>query len=102
MIEQPDIPIENCSSRMRCFYCWKYVQRLEVAAIRAFSGSQGGGEGYPACAAHATRAITEAMSTFASKAIDPTTWKVTVYLVEDDGCGYPKLGHKLFIARLKA
>lgn len=95
-------PADHWHGNYLCYVCRKAGQR-EHAVVRAFSGEIHSGEGWPACAQHAPHAIERALAALHSVrgASNAARWSVIVYTVEDDGHGFPKLGHKLYTARLR-
>lgn len=93
--------LQRWSRRFLCHWCYR-DQSLRVAAvIRVFSGSYGG-EGWPACEAHAQKAITAAMgpitTDYKEGFVDPN-WTVAAYAVECDEDGFPMLTKTLWTCR---
>lgn len=101
MASPTDSPPElrHWSLRYCCYVCRRDARRVK-AIIRVFSGSYGG-EGFPACALHERRAVTEALEPLGenpSKIYKPESYTVTAYAV-DERDGYPALGRRLWLAR---
>lgn len=81
----------------RCHFCKPVIV---PALIRVLSGIYGGG--WPACARHENLAIDAAFAPLRDTKIGVVeNYEVTAYRVDIDDQGHPKMGRKLWSARVR-